>query len=94
MNPGEWIALGAIGVSVAGLIFKAGEHSSRLTQVEKRQTDTEAKQAQHGEKLSAIVRLEAQLLAMDGLVREISHDLKNLMTGRTVPARRRSNSED
>lgn len=94
MSVEAWIAVATLGLAVAGLIFKAGEHSSRLSQVEKRQTETEAKQAQHGEKLNAIVRLEAQLAAMDTLVREIAHDLKNLLTGKTVPARRSQARED
>jgi hypothetical protein len=67
MNPGEWIALAAIVVSILGVAFKQGRDSGeikamvenlidRLDRGGKRMDATEANIAKHGER---IARLEA-----------------------------------
>lgn len=94
MTPSELAALVAAGIALGGVIFKLGQHSQRLSDAEKDIAELRVKSEDHSTRLGVIARLEQQLSTIEGAVREVAHDVKNMLTGRLVPASRRTTPED
>jgi hypothetical protein len=89
MNPATWIALaslsGFILAQTAGFAFALGGMFSRLKALEARPVDTDCK--------TELAVLTTKFEGMEKTLKDVSHDLKNLLTGRLVPAGRQKASE-
>ena len=83
-------AAGAVIVTVlggiVGLVYHAGRHAQRLSSAEKDIGELRAIQDEHSRAISAW----DQALK---LLEEVRHDVKNLLTGRIQPGRRRSGGD-
>ena len=90
---GVGVGAGGFALALAGLVFKLGQHSQRLADVEKDVARLCTKAEQHDKELGVVGRLEQRLGTIEGSVREVAHDVKNLLTGRLVPPRRRGAEE-
>ena len=93
MTPVEIVGALGLLLTVGGLVFKLGQHSQRLSDVEKDVSELRVKSEDHGSRLGAIGELRQHLTTIEGSVREVAHDVKNLLTGRLVPASRRRDGE-
>ena len=84
MNPSAWIAL----VSLAFVIFvQAGAVAFVLGGLF-RDVKTLRDQSSEGDCRKELAVLNTRFAAMEELVKELGHDIKNLITGKLVPARR------
>lgn len=90
MDASAWIALATLAFAVvvqAGVMaFMMGGLFARVRTVESRPADTDCK--------AELAVLSSRFAAMEDLVKELGHDIKNLLTGRVVPARRRRGGEE
>jgi len=66
-----------------GVIFQLGKHSQRIDALEEKTKD-----------LPAVAVLTAIIGEMKVQLAEVSHDVKNLLTGRVQPPSRRRTGED
>ena len=90
MNPSAWIAL----ASLAFVIFvQAGAVAFVLGGLF-RDVRTLREQSSEGDCRKELAVLNTRFAAMETLVKELGHDIKNLLTGRVVPARRASSGRD
>lgn len=71
---------------IAILIFNAGRHSQRLDRAEGDIKEIRGKQDEHAQRLSVVDQLV-------GLVQEVRDDVKELITGKITPARRRASGD-
>lgn len=90
MNVGDAIliaapAVGAI-ATIGSIIFRMGQHSQRISSLEEKTKD-------HGAVSTAVAVLTSGMGEMKAQLGEISHDVKNILTGRVTPARRGRDSE-
>lgn len=84
MNASAWIALASLAVVVVlqagAMAFAMGGLFARLKAIEGRPVDTDCK--------AELAVLNTRFEAMENLVKELGHDIKNLLTGKVIPARR------
>lgn len=84
MDPSAWIALAGLSVVVllqaAGMAFAMGGLFARLKSVENRPADQDCK--------AELAVLNTRFMQMEGLIKELGHDVKNLLTGKIAPGRR------
>lgn len=89
MNPSAWIALGSLSlviiVQTATVAFAMGGLFSRVRAVEARPTDSDCKQE--------LAILSTKFEALEATLKDVSHDLKNLLTGKITPMRRMRDGE-
>lgn len=84
MDPSAWIAL----ASLALVIFvQAGAIAFVLGGLF-RDVKTLREQSSDGDCKKELAVLNTRFAAMEELVKELGHDIKNLLTGQVVPARR------
>jgi len=84
MNPSAWIAL----ASLAFVIFvQAGAMAFVLGGLF-RDVKLLREHADEGDCRKELAVLGTRIAGMEALVKELGHDIKNLLTGRIVPARR------
>lgn len=103
---GNWIALGALALALFGTIAGFVKFASRVsyrfgqkdTEIAHLKADVDklvAREETHADAMSAfregIGTWSATLASLQEDMREVRHDMKNLITGRIVPARRGEN---
>ena len=90
MNPSAWIALASLGFVI---FVQAGAFAFVLGGLF-RDVKTLRDQSSEGDCRKELAVLNTRFAAMEELVKELGHDIKNLITGRVVPARRVRTAQD
>jgi hypothetical protein len=105
VNAGEWIALGSLGLALVGGIaagvvhsnrtaYQFGRHSERLDQAERAISELRETEKQGQDQKTEIALLTQTVMAMKDQLLKFEHDLRNLLTGKVQPARRRQSGAD
>jgi len=84
MDPSTWLALASLALAI---FIQAGAVAFVLGGLF-RDVKLLRDQADHGDCRQELAVLNTRIAAMEVLVQELGHDIKNLLTGRIVPARR------
>lgn len=90
MDASAWIALAALAVVI---FVQAGTVAFVLGGLF-RDVKTLRDQSHEGDCRKELAVLNTRFAAMEELVKELGHDIKNLLTGRVVPARRTRTARD
>lgn len=84
LDIGTIVAVASLAVTLIGYIirasYKEGQKDQRLNALEGKSADTDCKQE--------LAVLTAKFEGMEQKLGELGHDIKNLLTGRIIPARR------
>lgn len=104
MSPEAIVSTGGLAFvlisAIAGGSYFMGGHARELKNLKDRQDRAEAENATRDRELNAlkvsmgaVQVLTSKVEAVESALREIGHDIKNLLTGKIQPARRRSGED-
>jgi hypothetical protein len=90
MDPSTWIALASLGFVI---FVQAGAMAFVLGGLF-RDVKLLREHADDGDCRKELAVLGTRIAAMEELVKELGHDIKNLLTGKVIPARRAGGAAD